>query len=158
MEPFQALYFVRHNLRRIATVLVMVALTGLLYVGGSYLSNIEVEFLKVTDRHREFAYVNLVSSAIEDSLKNEILTEIAEDETLKLIPVGGNDYRFPTVMSFENGDYAFSYTAEDFLWINAYLRLPTAYRSLSRPSSAISALASTLRSCSLDLALFRSSS
>ena len=38
------------------------------------------------------------------------------------------------------------------LWINAYVRLPTAYRSLSRPSSAISALASTLRSSSLDLA------
>ena len=36
--------------------------------------------------------------------------------------------------------------------INAYLRLPLAYRSLSRPSSAISALASTLRSSSLDLA------
>ena len=36
-------------------------------------------------------------------------------------------------------------------WINAYLRLPTAFRSLSRPSSAISALASTLRSYSLDL-------
>ena len=38
------------------------------------------------------------------------------------------------------------------LRIIAYLRLPEAFRSLSRPSSAISALASTLRSCSLDLA------
>ena len=37
-------------------------------------------------------------------------------------------------------------------WINAYLQLPRTYRSLSRPSSAISALASTLRSFSLDLA------
>ena len=37
--------------------------------------------------------------------------------------------------------------------INAYLRLPLAYRSLSRPSSAISAMASTLRACSLDLRL-----
>ena len=36
--------------------------------------------------------------------------------------------------------------------INAYLQLPQAFRSLSRPSSAISALASTLRSSSLDLA------
>ena len=36
-------------------------------------------------------------------------------------------------------------------WIIAYLRLPMAFRSLSRPSSAISALASTLRSSSLDL-------
>ena len=36
-------------------------------------------------------------------------------------------------------------------WLNAYVRLPTAYRSLSRPSSAISAMASTLRSSSLDL-------
>ena len=39
-------------------------------------------------------------------------------------------------------------------WINAYLQLPMAFRSLSRPSSAISALASTLRSYSLDLASF----
>ena len=38
-------------------------------------------------------------------------------------------------------------------WIVAYLRLTTAFRSLSRPSSAISALASTLRSSSLDLCL-----
>ena len=37
------------------------------------------------------------------------------------------------------------------LRIIAHLRLPEAFRSLSRPSSAISALASTLRSCSLDL-------
>ena len=36
--------------------------------------------------------------------------------------------------------------------IKAYLQLPSTYRSLSRPSSAISALASTLRSYSLDLA------
>ena len=36
--------------------------------------------------------------------------------------------------------------------INVYLQLPQAFRSLSRPSSAISALASTLRSSSLDLA------
>ena len=41
-------------------------------------------------------------------------------------------------------------------WITAYLRLPMAFRSLSRPSSAISALAFTLRSCSLDLAAFTS--
>ena len=41
-------------------------------------------------------------------------------------------------------------------WINAYLQLPMAFRSLSRPSSAISALASTLRSSSLDLMIFRS--
>ena len=37
------------------------------------------------------------------------------------------------------------------LRILAYLQLPEAYRSLSRPSSAISAMASTLRSYSLDL-------
>ena len=36
--------------------------------------------------------------------------------------------------------------------INVHLQLPRTYRSLSRPSSAISALASTLRSFSLDLA------
>ena len=35
--------------------------------------------------------------------------------------------------------------------IKAYLQLPQAFRSLSRPSSAISAMASTLRSYSLDL-------
>ena len=34
-------------------------------------------------------------------------------------------------------------------WINGYLRLPKAFRSLLRPSSALSAKASTLRSSSL---------
>ena len=37
-------------------------------------------------------------------------------------------------------------------WINAYVRLPTAYRSLSRPSSALDAKAFPLRSFQLDLA------
>ncbi len=36
------------------------------------------------------------------------------------------------------------------LWLNAYVRLPTAYRSLSRLSSALSAKASTLRSFNLE--------
>ena len=39
---------------------------------------------------------------------------------------------------------------------NAYLQLPAAYRSLSRPSSAPDAKAFTLRSCSLELLLYRS--
>ena len=39
-------------------------------------------------------------------------------------------------------------------WINAYVQLPKAFRSLSRPSSAISAMASTLRSYLLDLAMY----
>ena len=39
-------------------------------------------------------------------------------------------------------------------WINAYLQLPMTFRSLSRPSSAISALASTLRSFLLDQIYF----
>ena len=38
-----------------------------------------------------------------------------------------------------------------YLRINGYLLLPEAFRSLSRLSSALSAKASTLRSCSLDL-------
>jgi hypothetical protein len=40
------------------------------------------------------------------------------------------------------------------LWIKAHLRLPKAYRSLSRPSSALSAKAFPLRSFQLDLLLF----
>ncbi len=117
MKPFQALYFIRHNFSRVLTVLVMVALTGLLYVGGSYLSNIEVEFLKVQDRYRDFAYVNLVVSDGEGK-KEAFLEEVRQDENLKLLPVGGNDFRFPTVLTFQNGDFAFSYSTEDFLWVN----------------------------------------
>ena len=41
---------------------------------------------------------------------------------------------------------------------NAYLQLPVAYRSLSRPSSAPDAKAFTLRSYSLELLNFRSGS
>jgi hypothetical protein len=38
-----------------------------------------------------------------------------------------------------------------YLRIRAYLRLPVAFRSLSRPSSTLGAMASTMRSNSLDL-------
>ena len=117
MKPFQALYFIRHNLSRVLTVLVMVALTGLLYVGGSYLSNIEVEFLKVLNIHQDFAYVNLVSG-IEESEKESFLKEVEQDEALQLFPVGANQFQFPTVLTFTNGSNAFSYTVEDFLWVN----------------------------------------
>ena len=44
-----------------------------------------------------------------------------------------------------------------YLRIEAYLQLPAAFRSLSRPSSAPDAKAFTLRSCSLELPLFCSS-
>ena len=41
-----------------------------------------------------------------------------------------------------------------YLWIKGYLHLPTAFRSLSRLSSALSAKASTLRSYSLNLTVW----
>ena len=44
-----------------------------------------------------------------------------------------------------------------YLRIEAYLQLPAAFRSLSRPSSAPDAKAFTLRSCSLELPLLCSS-
>ena len=49
------------------------------------------------------------------------------------------------------GHYSGRVSPFGHLRLTAYLRLPAAFRSLSRPSSAISAMASTLRSCSLDL-------
>lgn len=117
MKPFGALYFIRHNLSRVLTVVVMVAMTGLLYVGGSYLSNIEVEFLKVIERQQDFAYVNLIVDDAEGE-KEAFLQEVRQDETLRLFPVGVNSFYFPTVLTFTNADYAFSYSKEDFLWIN----------------------------------------
>ena len=55
------------------------------------------------------------------------------------------------IHSWVTGHYSSRVPPFGNLRINAYLRLPPAYRSLSRPSSAISAMASTLRSYSLDL-------
>ena len=53
------------------------------------------------------------------------------------------------------GDWSLSSRVSPFRYprIKGYLLLPVAFRSLSRLSSALSAKASTLRSCSLDLLL-----
>lgn len=48
------------------------------------------------------------------------------------------------------GHYSRRVSPFGYLRFNACLRLPVAFRSLPRPSSAYGALASTLRSCSLD--------
>ncbi|MBQ9767846.1 MAG: ABC transporter permease [Lachnospiraceae bacterium] len=123
MKPFRAWYFVRHNLRRISTVLFMIALTGLLYVGGSYLSNIEVECVKVINTHEEFAFVFNSGDDMDGSQLEALLAEVEADETLRIIPVGVNQFNYPTTLGFQNGDAAFSYTVEDFLWVNERLGL-----------------------------------
>jgi len=123
MRPFHAWYFVRHNMRRISTVLFMIALTGLLYVGGSYLSNIKVEQLKVTNTHEEFAFVQNSGDDVDGSQLAALLAEVEADDTLTMFPVGGNQFNYPTTLSFQNGDFAFSYTEKDFMWVNERLGL-----------------------------------
>lgn len=117
MKPFQAMYFVRHNLTKALTVFIMIALTGLLYVGGSYLSNIEVSYLKTLEPESDVVYVNLNGVALEQG-KDALLEEISGDEKLHMFAVGANNFIFPSVLTFTNGNYAFSYTKEDFLWRN----------------------------------------
>lgn len=117
MKPFQAMYFVRHNLKKAMTVFIMIALTGLLYVGGSYLSNIEVSYLKTLEPESNVVYVNLNGVTSEQG-KDTFLQEISGDEKLHMFAVGANNFIFPSVLTFTNGNYAFSYTKEDFLWRN----------------------------------------
>ena len=59
----------------------------------------------------------------------------------------------PYVMDWRMDDMSSSYRVSPFrhLWIKDHLHLPTAFRSLSRLSSALSAKASTLRSFLLNL-------
>ena len=59
----------------------------------------------------------------------------------------------PYVMYWRMDDMSSSYRVSPFrhLWIKDHLHLPTAFRSLSRLSSALSAKASTLRSSLLNL-------
>lgn len=117
MKPFQAMYFVRHNLSKVMTVFIMIALTGLLYVGGSYISNIEVEYLKTYEPEADVAFVNLNGMTAEQG-KDAFLEEVRGDESLRIFPVGVNQFLFPTVLTFTNGNSSFCYTEEDFLWRN----------------------------------------
>ncbi|MBR4082662.1 MAG: ABC transporter permease [Lachnospiraceae bacterium] len=117
MKPFQAMYFVRHNLSKVIAVFIMIALTGLLYVGGSYISNIEVEFIKTYDFEADVAFVNLNGMTTEQG-KDAFLEEVRKDESLRIFQVGVNEFIFPTVLTFTNGNTSFCYTVEDFLWRN----------------------------------------
>lgn len=123
MNPFRAGYFVRHNMRRISVVLFMIAMTGLLYVGGSYLSNIEVEMAKTMEQYREYAFVSDRGEDTDKSQLTALLAEAEADEMLNMYPVGANSFLFPTTLGFQNGDYAFSYTPEDFKRVNRRMGL-----------------------------------
>ena len=63
---------------------------------------------------------------------------------------------FLTLIGWGKDDWSLSSRVSPFryLWITAYLQLPKAFRSLSRLSSALSAKASTLRSCLFNLSMY----
>ena len=72
---------------------------------------------------------------------------------LRLLRCFSSPGSLPYVMDWRMDDWSPSSRVSPFrhLRIKDYLHLPAAFRSLSRLSSALSAKASTLRSCSLDL-------
>ena len=67
---------------------------------------------------------------------------------LRLLRCFSSPGSLPYVMDWRMDDWSLSSRVSPFryLRINGYLLLPEAFRSLSRPSSALSAKASTLRS------------
>ena len=71
---------------------------------------------------------------------------------LRLLRCFSSPGSLPYVMDWRMDDWSSSSRVSPFryLRINGYLLLPEAFRSLSRLSSALSAKASTLRSCSLN--------
>ena len=72
---------------------------------------------------------------------------------LRLLRCFSSPGSLPYVMDWRMDDWSLSSRVSPFryLRINGYLLLPEAFRSLSRPSSALSAKASTLRSFLFDL-------
>ena len=71
---------------------------------------------------------------------------------LRLLRCFSSPGSLPYVMDWRMDDRGLLCRVSPFgyLRIDGYLLLPEAFRSLSRPSSALSAKASTLRSCSLN--------
>lgn len=119
MSPFLAVYFVKHNMRRMAVVFAMIGLTALLYVGGSYLSNIAVENKAETSLMKNYAYVFDRGDDTDGSERERFLKAMEESSEYHVMTVGSNSFLYPTMLGFQNGDTAFGYTVEDFLWVNA---------------------------------------
>lgn len=123
MKPFGALKFCTSNPGRVLTLVAMIMLTGLLYVGGSYLTNIEVETIKVLDVYRDFTYIKPKSGDLEAEYMAKFLQETRSNPSVRIIPAGGNEFRYPTTFGFSNGDTAWCFTPEDFIWVNERLSL-----------------------------------
>ena len=113
----------------------------------------------------QLSYLQIMTSSTPDDRSLPVWPLTVSLATTKVIEFsffssGYLDVSLPRVPSVQllihctvTGHYPSRVSPFGDLRINAYLRLPEAFRSLSRPSSAISAMASTLRSYSLDLCL-----
>ena len=85
---------------------------------------------------------------------------LLRESSFLFLPAGNEMFQFPASTS---GKLCIDLSVTSYnrcwvspfgnLWIKAYLQLPKAYRCSSRPSSAPSAKASTMRPCSLNLDL-----
>lgn len=123
MKPFHALYYCKKNLKKILTVILMICLSGLLYVGGSYLTNIEEVALDVVSRYQDFSFVFQSVNDTDDSAMQTFLNETNQDQRLSVIRMGSGHFDYPTTLGFKNGSDVWCFTPEDFSLINERLSL-----------------------------------
>lgn len=118
MNPFQASYFIKNNGKKVAIVLIMLTLISMLYVGGSYLSNIYVEAEAVNDRMKDWAWVAVSSGDLSVEALQEFMADMEKNPDYRIMKTGSNHLYYPTTLGFTNGQSMASFTLENFLWMN----------------------------------------
>ncbi len=123
MNPFSTRYFLRQNIKRVVTMIVMISMISLIYVGGLYLTNINEEAIAILKELQDYTIIRSTNNDDDGEQFKKMEQEIPNSDVIDAFRVNANYYRYKTMLGFRNGDRAYAFTKEEFIRFNEKMHL-----------------------------------
>lgn len=123
MNPFSSRYYLKLNLKKVLTIIIMISMISMIYVGGLYLTNIKEEAIAIRNELQDFVTIWSTFDDTNGEQIKELEQRMIHDDTIEVFQVSWNFFLYKTMLGFQNGDRAYAFTKEEFIRFNDRVQL-----------------------------------
>lgn len=121
MKPFSSVYYIQKNSKRVFSIIIIIGMLALCYLGGVYMDNIAAEAKALNNHQSMFVIVNSSYKDEDGKQFNEISQDLGDNNLIDYFQVGTNYVGYKTMFGFQNGSTAYCFTMKDFRRFNSYM-------------------------------------